>query len=67
MDSREWAAALSADQVEQIFHAELGKGDIRGVEAALRLMAVKDPHRAQELMDLCRMALVVADARDRAS
>jgi hypothetical protein len=60
---REWAAALTADDVERIFHASLERGDMRGVEASLRLLAVKDPHRAQDLMDLCRMALIVAEAR----
>ena len=55
-------AAMTADDCERIFHAALGVGDIQGVEAALRLMAAKDPHRAQRLMDLTRMALIVAES-----
>lgn len=47
----------SAEQCEEIFHAALSAGDGRGVEAALRLLAVQDPHRAQALLDLTRFAL----------
>lgn len=41
---------LTADACEEIFHAALSAGDARGVEAALRLLAVRDPHRAQRLL-----------------
>lgn len=51
---------LTADDCERIFHAALKAGDTRGVEAALTVLAVRDPHRAQELFDLTRAALVVA-------
>jgi hypothetical protein len=62
VDNAEWLAQTTADDWEQVFHATLERGDIQGVEAALRVLAIKDPHRAERLMDLTRMALVVADA-----
>lgn len=52
--------AMTAEDCERIFHAALGEGDTRGVEAALRILAVKDPHRAQYLMDLTRAALAIS-------
>jgi hypothetical protein len=54
---------LTADQCEEIFHAALSAGDARGAEAALTVMAVRDPHRAQELLDLTRVALHLAVSR----
>lgn len=52
---------LTADQCEQIFHNALASGDVRGVEAALTLLAVRDPHRAQTLLDTMSVALAIAD------
>jgi hypothetical protein len=65
MNSAELFEAMTADDCERIFHAALGEGDTRGVEAALHILAVQDPHRAQYLMDLTRAALVIADARSK--
>ncbi len=65
MNTREWAQSLTADDCEYMFHKELEKGDMRGVEATLRLLVVKDPHRAQRLIDLTQMALIVAKAGHR--
>jgi uridine phosphorylase len=48
------------DQLEQVFHAALKEGDARGVGAALRLMAVQDPGRAQRLADALDTALKIA-------
>jgi hypothetical protein len=62
VDNATWLAGTTADDWEHVFHAALERGDIQGVEAALRVLAIKDPHRAQELMDLLRMALVVRDS-----
>lgn len=59
---REWAAALTADDCETIFHAALGKGDVKGVDYALRLLTTKDPRRAQRLFDATRTALDIAKA-----
>jgi hypothetical protein len=50
----------TADQCEQIFHAALAKGDTEGVEAALVGLALRDPHRAQDLLDITRVCLKVA-------
>lgn len=60
MDSAQLVAAMTAEDCERIFHAALGQGDVIGVEAALRILAVKDPHRAQHLIDLTRVALIIA-------
>lgn len=51
---------LTATQCEEIFHAALSKGDAKGVEAALILLAVRDPHRAQVLLNSVRAALIIA-------
>jgi hypothetical protein len=51
--SRAW----SADDLERVFHKALSEGDARGVEAALTLMAPKDPRRAQRLYDNLSTAL----------
>lgn len=53
---------LTADDCEQIFHACLSAGDIEGVGVALRAVAVRDPHRAQHLLDATRLALTIAQA-----
>lgn len=58
---REWAARLSAADVEAIFHAALRKHDMRGVVAALELLAVKDPRRAQKLLDLVEVGLALRE------
>ncbi len=65
MTNTELFAALTADDCEQIFHKALEAHDMKGVEVALRLLAVKDPHRAQRLVDLTQMALIIAEAGGR--
>jgi hypothetical protein len=50
--------------LERIFHAALKEGDVKGVHAALRLMAGCDPHRAQELLDAVELGLHVANGGD---
>jgi hypothetical protein len=52
----------SPADLELAFHAALTAGDAKGVEAALMLMAPQDPHRAQLLLDLVHVAVVVAQA-----
>lgn len=58
------AADLSAADCETIFHAALAAGDTRGVEAALTLLAVKDPPRAGLLYNTLRVGLAIARERD---
>lgn len=65
MTNAELFEAMTADDCERIFHAALGEGDTRGVDAALHILAVKDPRRAQYLMDLTRAALVIAGCRSK--
>lgn len=55
--AQEWAARLSAADVETIFHAALRDHDMPGVVHSLRLLATKDPRRAQELYDLIQVGL----------
>lgn len=50
----------TAAQYEKIFHAALTAGDVKGVEGALIGLALKDPHRAQDLLDITRIGLKVA-------
>jgi membrane-bound lytic murein transglycosylase B len=40
----------------------LRAGDAKGVEAALKALAVQDPSRAQMLLDLLKTALHIAQA-----
>lgn len=51
---------LTPDVLVQMFHAALAAGDVRGVEAALKVLAVRDPHRAQELHDALELGLEIA-------
>lgn len=59
---REWAAALSAGDVELMVHGALRNGDMRAVVAAMRLLASKDPHRAWELLVVIETGLALAQA-----
>lgn len=59
--AQEWAARLSAADVELIVHAALREHDMRGVVYALRLLATKDPRRAQELLDLIQIGVRLRD------
>lgn len=54
---------FTPDECEQLFHAALEAGDARGVEAALTVLAVQDPHRAGYLLELTRFALTLASTR----
>lgn len=54
---------FDADTCEQIFHAALAAGDIKGVEAALTVMAPQDPHRAQGLLDMLHVGLALTESR----
>jgi hypothetical protein len=56
----ESAPEFTADDCVAVFHAALWAGDTIGMEAALTLLAVRDPHRAQTLLDMTRLALELA-------
>ena len=56
-------AGVTADALECVFHKALSEGDARGVEAALTLMASKDPRRAQRLYDDLKLALRLAGSQ----
>lgn len=52
--------AIDADTCESIFHAALARGDIKGVEAALTVMAPQDPRRAELLFNTLKLGLALA-------
>lgn len=56
------AAIYTADELETLFHECLKRGDARGVEAAIALMALKDVRRAQRLYDALDIALAARGA-----
>ena len=43
--------------LEMIVHLAIKDRDWQAVDAALRRLAVVDPHRCQTLVDICRLAL----------
>ena len=55
---------LDPDICERIIHTALAHGDIKGVEAALRVMVSQDPHRAERLMETMRFGLALRRRRD---
>lgn len=55
-----------ADELERLFHAALAAGDTQGVDVALRLLAGRDPHRAERLLKLTRTATAVVTAARQA-
>lgn len=52
---------FTPEVLENIIHAALKAGDIEGVGHALRIMAVRDPHRAQQLIDTMKLGIVLAE------
>lgn len=56
----EWVAALTAADCELMVHGALRAGDVKAVFAAMRLLVTKDPHRAEVLLDVIKVALEVA-------
>lgn len=50
----------TADELETMFHAALADGDVRGVEAALSLLARVDAHRASDLYDALKVGVALA-------
>ena len=47
--------------LELVFHEAIKAGDMEGIDAVLRLLAVCDPNRAELLTDLMRIALAIAE------
>jgi hypothetical protein len=52
------------DECERIFHAALDKHDVKAVHAALLILAVQDPHRAESLTQATKTTLDLLDAVD---
>lgn len=55
--------ALTPDQLEACVHRALDAHDIEAVEGYLLLMAVKDPHRAADLVETMKVGLRLARER----
>lgn len=59
-DSPRPPLTFTADQLEEIFHEAIRRGDTRGVEDSLRVMVTVDPQRAVALYDSLKTAVAVA-------
>jgi hypothetical protein len=53
---------VTAEQLVTIVQAELIDRDMEGVEAAMRLLALKDPHRAEEVLATLHVGLALHTA-----
>lgn len=59
----EWAANLTAHDLDAIISRCVQARDFKGLSAALHLMAVKDPHRAEHWRDTLLLCVnVVRDS-----
>jgi hypothetical protein len=52
----------TGEQLQAALIAALNKSDMRGVEAALTVMATVDPHRCERVMETMRLGLALAAA-----
>lgn len=59
-DPTEWTTA----QIEAMLPQAVGKADMKAIEGLIMLLALKDPHRAQEVMDTLKVGLMLAKERD---
>lgn len=57
-------AAWTGESLERVMHAALEQGDVKGVHAALSVMATVDPRRAERLLSTLRSALAIARIGD---
>lgn len=54
------ALDLSADQLELVYYETIRRADWKGWEAALGLLALKDPGRAERLLNTTKTVVAVA-------
>jgi hypothetical protein len=59
----EWAASLSVADVDLLINRCVKAKDMQGIGAALHLMAVKDPDRAEQWRTALTLAVEVGKAR----
>jgi hypothetical protein len=59
----EWAASLSVEDLDLLINRCVHERDMKGISAALHLMAVKDPARAEHWRSTLLLAVEVAQAR----
>jgi hypothetical protein len=59
----EWAASLSVEDLDLLINRCVHERDMQGISAALHLMAVKDPARAEHWRSTLLLAVEVAQAR----
>lgn len=51
----------TADQLEEVIHVALSRGDMEGVSAALHVLAVVDVRRCERVIEVMRLALEVRE------
>lgn len=61
--NEEWAASLTVADLDVILNRCVQDRDFRGLSAALHLMAVKDPHRAEVWRETLLLGVEVGKAR----
>ncbi len=59
-----WLDDVTADQLVTVVQTELKDRNMEGVEAALRLLAVKDPHRAEEVLTVIQLGIAAREQTD---
>jgi hypothetical protein len=52
----------TGEQLQDVLAAALHQGDMRGVDAALTVMATVDPRRCERVMETMRLGLALAAA-----
>ena len=55
---------FTPEVLERIIHAALKQRDFEGVVHALRILTVRDPHRASLIYDTIQVGLAIAAERD---
>ena len=56
----------TSDQIADALVESLKRGDSRGVDASLRVMAAVDPERASELMQVIKLGIALRKATEEA-
>lgn len=57
--TEEWAASLTADDCEELVVRTLAAGDVKGFDAALRLLSSKDAHRAALVLATVELGVAI--------
>lgn len=55
---------FTADEIVDTIHHALEQREIRAIDGLMKLLAVRDPRRAEELMDTLKVGLLMAGYKD---